>query len=148
MGRRQSREAALQAIFQVDLGRIDPERAISYTADNFGIKPEDLTYTRELVTGALERLEKIDRIIASYSKDWQLERLARVDRNIMRLAIYEILYRDDIPAGVSVNEAVELAKVYGGEDSGRFVNGILGRVITLSRGHEHEESGDLQRTEL
>lgn len=148
MGRRQSREAAFQAIFQVDVGQANPEQAINYTVENSGTKPEDLGFTRELVAGALEHLEEIDRIIASYSKDWQLERLARVDRNIMRLAIYEILYRDDIPASVSVNEAVEMAKVFGGEDSGRFVNGILGRVISMSATSKPEQIESVQRTEL
>jgi transcription antitermination factor NusB len=103
--------------------------------------------------GTVENLAEIDRIIAAYSKDWQLDRLARVDRNIMRLAVYEILYREDIPAGVSVNEAVELAKIFGGEDSGRFVNGILGRVVTMPGVAEAQAQADtekegLQRTEV
>ncbi|MGB9904003.1 MAG: transcription antitermination factor NusB, partial [Desulfotomaculales bacterium] len=73
-------------------------------------------------------------IISRVSHEWELSRMAAVDRNILRAALYEIIYRPEIPAAVSVNEAVELAKVYGGEDSGRFVNGILGQVIRESEG--------------
>jgi N utilization substance protein B len=87
--------------------------------------PDDISFTRELVIGTIEHLSGIDRIIADLSKDWNLERLARVDHNIMRMAIFEIMYRDDIPYRVTVNEAVELAKTFGGKDSKKFVNGIL-----------------------
>lgn len=151
MGRRQSREAALQTVFQVDVGKADPEQALNYLARDGGIKKEDFEFARQLVMGTLENLAEIDRIIAAYSKDWQLDRLARVDRSIMRLAVYEILYREDIPAGVSVNEAVELAKIFGGEDSGRFVNGILGRVVTMPGAVNPEldtEKDSMQRTEV
>jgi N utilization substance protein B len=148
MGRRQSREVALQALYQVDVGKSDPESAINYLALNSGAGSDDMDFARELVMGALANLQEIDRIIVSYSKDWQLERLARVDRNIMRLSIYEIIYRSDIPPSVSVNEAVELAKVFGGEDSSKFVNGILGRVVTLPTATgEKKDSKNMQRTE-
>ncbi len=151
MGRRQSREAALQTVFQVDVGKADPEYALNYLARDSGIKKEDIDFARQLVMGTLENLAEIDRIIATYSKDWQLDRLAKVDRNIMRLAVYEIIYREDIPASVSVNEAVELAKIFGGEDSGKFVNGILGRVVAMPGIAEVEidtEKENLQRTEV
>ncbi|MCL6610986.1 MAG: transcription antitermination factor NusB [Peptococcaceae bacterium] len=128
MGRRQAREAALQALFQVDVGGADPEKALADTAEMTGIAPDDIAFMRELVLGSLSHLRDIDRIISSLSRDWNIDRLARVDHNIMRLAAFEILYRDDIPFGATVNEAVELAKTYGGDDSGRFVNGILAQV--------------------
>lgn len=128
MGRRQAREAAIQALYQVDVGGADPEKAMADTAEMTNIAPEDMAFMRELVLGAISHLRDIDKIIASLSRDWNIERLARVDHNIMRMAIYEILYRDDIPFGVTVNEAVELAKTFGGKDSGRFVNGILAQV--------------------
>ena len=148
MGRRQSREVALQSLYQVDVGKSDPESAINYLALNGGAGKDDIDFARELVMGALANLQEIDSIIVSYSKDWQLERLARVDRNIIRLSIYEIIYRNDIPPSVSVNEAVELAKVFGGEDSGKFVNGILGRVVTLpGAAGDKKDSKNVQRTE-
>lgn len=131
MGRRQSRETALQAIFQVDVGRSDPEFALNYLIQDGMLKKEDVAFAKELLTGTLKHLDEIDAMIASQSKDWQLDRLARVDRNIMRLAIYEILYLDDIPPGVSVNEAVDIAKLFGGQESGKFVNGILGALLVV-----------------
>ena len=73
--------------------------------------------------------EKIDQLIEQYSKDWKLDRMAAVDRNLLRLAIYEILYMPDIPSAVSINEAVELAKIYGSDESAKFVNGILGNLV-------------------
>ncbi|MFZ5633650.1 MAG: transcription antitermination factor NusB [Bacillota bacterium] len=128
MGRRQAREAALKTLYQIDVGGIDPEKAMAHTVEMTGVAADNLDFMRELVLGAVEHLSGIDGIIASLSKDWNLERLARVDHNIMRMAVFEIMYRDDIPFGVTVNEAVELAKKYGGEESGKFVNGILGKV--------------------
>jgi len=134
MGRRQAREAAMKTLYQMDVGGIDPEVAIKNTAEIEAIAPDDLIFTRELVLGSTEHLSEIDDTIAALSHDWNIERLARVDRNIMRMAIYEILYRDDIPFSVTVNEAVELAKTFGSEDSGKFVNGVLGKVTRKNDG--------------
>lgn len=132
MGRRQAREAALQVLYQVDVGGADPEKALVHVEQATGIAPEDLCFARELVTGTLAHRVALDRVIACFSRDWELTRMAAVDRNIMRLALFEIFHREDIPHRVSVNEAVELAKVFGGEDSSRFVNGILGQVVKVS----------------
>ncbi|HHW42485.1 transcription antitermination factor NusB [Desulfofundulus thermobenzoicus] len=129
MGRRQAREAALQALYQVDVGKVDPGQALANLAEMRGIAPEDLDFARELVTGTLAHVQALDLIISGLSRDWRLERMAVVDRNIMRLALFEIFHREDIPSSVSVNEAVELAKTFGGADSSRFINGILGRVV-------------------
>lgn len=130
MGRRQSREAALQVLYQVDVGGADPEKALADTVELNATDPDDLRFARELVLGSLDHIRDIDRIIAALSQDWNIERLARVDHNIMRIAIFEIMHRDDIPFGVTVNEAVELAKTFGGKDSGRFINGILAQVAS------------------
>ncbi|AEF94951.1 NusB antitermination factor [Desulfotomaculum nigrificans CO-1-SRB] len=129
MGRRQARETALQALFQIDVGKIEPEFALKNTAEEFGAGPQELEFARQLVIGTLEHINEIDEIISRVSKEWQLSRMANVDRNIMRLALYEMMFRDDIPGSVSINEAVELAKAFGGADSGKFVNGILGKVL-------------------
>lgn len=129
MSRRQARERALQVLFQVDLGGADSEEAFKSMAENFSPLPKDEDFARRLVNGTLENLEPIDGVIASVSRDWNIKRMASVDRNIMRLALYEIFYCEDIPSNVSVNEAVELGKTFGGEDSGRFINGILGKVL-------------------
>ncbi len=85
-------------------------------------------YLRELVVGVGQHREELDRLIIRYSEHWRLERMVAVDRNLLRLAVYEFLYRPDIPAKVVINEAVELAKRYGTEASGAFVNGLLDRI--------------------
>ncbi len=129
--RRLSRETILQALFQVDVGKQDPQFALQYLLDNNFLpeEPDLINYTQEVFDGVLQNLAVIDPIIQSYSQDWTLERLPRVDRNVLRLSLYELLYRPDVPAAVSINEAVDLVKVFGGEESGKFVNGILGRFI-------------------
>ncbi|MGQ9823403.1 MAG: transcription antitermination factor NusB [Desulfotomaculales bacterium] len=134
MSRRKAREFALQALFQIDVGKAEPEKAMSYAAEEKVLKPEEIDFAKQIVLGVIAHKEEIDRIISRVSHEWEVSRMAAVDRNILRAALYEIIYRPEIPAAVSVNEAVELAKVYGGEDSGRFVNGILGQVIRESEG--------------
>jgi len=129
MSRRQARERALQVLFQVDLGNIDPNEAFFKMDESLGRLKKNIEFSQELVNGTLANLSFIDQIIADISKDWNIKRMANVDRNIMRLALYEILFCEDIPYNVSANEAIELGKVYGSEESGKFINGILGRVL-------------------
>lgn len=129
MSRRQARERALQVLFQVDVGGADPDLALRLMDEDFGNLTKSGDFTKRLVYGVIEHLEHLDRIISKVSKDWSLNRIARVDKSIMRLALFEMLYCDDIPRSVSVNEAVEMGKIFGGEDSGKFINGILGKVL-------------------
>lgn len=130
MSRRRARERALQVLFQVDLGHMDPTEAFTKMDESFGELKTNEEFAASLVTGTLANLDAIDQVIVRLSKDWDLSRMANVDRNIMRLALFEILYCDDIPNNVSVNEAVELGKLFGTEGSGKFINGILGNVVT------------------
>ena len=88
-----------------------------------------MAFAQELVDGTITHQEEIDKRLASFAQDWSISRMANVDRNVMRLAAYEILFRSDIPGRVSLNEAIELAKRFGGEESAKFVNGILDRVV-------------------
>ena len=90
-------------------------------------------FAEELYRGTIENREEIDKTIAEFSIDWSIDRIAKVDLSILRLATYEILYCDDIPAGASINEAVELGKKFGGEKSAKFINGVLG-AIAKSKG--------------
>lgn len=129
MYRRLARERALQVIFQVSLGGGDPVKACQYMDENFGTLAREKEFCEELIFGTLDKMKTIDRIIAEVSREWKLERIAGVDLNIMRLALYEIFFCAEIPPSVSVNEAVELGKIYGNEDSGKFINGILGHVV-------------------
>lgn len=129
MARRQARETALKTLFQVDLGKIPVDAAYAMVVDEFRIEEEAREFARELVFGAFEHLAEIDAIISRVAIDWNLDRMANVDRNILRLALFEIFFRPEIPNAVAVNEAVELAKRYSTEESGKFVNGILGKVV-------------------
>lgn len=129
MSRRQARERALQVLFSVDLGGADPGEAFKCMDENFGALTDNIDFAQRLVYGVTENMEDIDRVIAGISKEWNLNRMANVDRNIMRLALYEIFHCEDVPQNVSVNEAVEIGKLFGGEESGRFINGILGKVL-------------------
>jgi N utilization substance protein B len=120
---------ALQVLFQIEVGKAGPEEVFRRTIEEFGVPEKALGFSRRLVFGTIEHLSAVDGVIARISRDWDLKRMANVDKSIMRMALFEILYCDDIPDSVSVNEAIELAKIYGGDESGRFVNGILGKVV-------------------
>lgn len=129
VSRRLAREAVLKALFAVDLGKIPLDRVLADVLADAQLSEQYESFARELAQGALEHWSDSDRIIADMAVDWTVERMATIDRNILRLAIYEIFHRPDIPDSVAVNEAVELAKKYGEDESGRFVNGILGEIV-------------------
>ena len=152
MSRRDSREAAVKIIFQntftdarlfvskddldSDLKEnIDIEKMISTYTESLNeeeIKSLDEKYIKSVLEGVVEKVVSIDEYIAKYSKDWSIERMSKIDLAILRVAIYEVLYKDDIPSSVSINEAVELAKKYSHEDASSFINGILGSVYIES----------------
>ena len=130
MSRRLVREVAFRVLFQIDIGKGDPEQALRYSREGFRFSAAEETFLRELIYGALEQREALDAIIRSYLVRWELERLSAVDRNLIRLALYEILHRPDIPAAVSINEALELAKKYGSSgESVAFINSVLDRAV-------------------
>lgn len=112
------------------MAKAEPDAAISYTFEEFAVPEASQNFARRLVVGTVAHLPQIDQTIQSVAKEWNMERMANVDRNILRLAVYELLYCPDIPPNVAVNEAIELAKIYSGEEAGRFVNGILGVLAT------------------
>ena len=126
-----AREFALQVLYQLDITGDSPENAL----DNFWSNKKDeevdeslKEFSSELVKGVAQNREEIDKRIVQFAANWQLKRMAVVDRNIMRLGCFELLYREDIPPKVSINEAVELAKKFSGLESGKFVNAILDKV--------------------
>ena len=126
--RRVARQAAVQFHFWRDLhGGGAPEKMDEFW-DFCPAKPNVRAFAQPLIDGMVEHLPEIDARISRYVENYEFRRIAPVDRNVLRLAIYEMLYRDDIPPVVSINEAIELAKTFGGPESGRFVNGILDRV--------------------
>ncbi len=130
MSRTTAREVAMMMHFSNLLGGEDTPEHVCEKAETLGtLDEEDLVYVSQMLEGVCERSEELDEIIGRYSKDWAIERIARVDLSILRVAIYEMLYRkEDVPTGAAINEAVELAKRYGGERSYAFINGILGSV--------------------
>lgn len=124
MKRHEAREKALQALFQIDVGRIPPEEALQNVAGG----EEADSFLRQLVFGVTEHQKEIDELLRANLEKWTLERVANVDRAILRIATYEMKYLDDVPVKVSLDEAVELAKKFGDTKSGRFVNGVLSKV--------------------
>jgi N utilization substance protein B len=132
MTRRAAREEAFKIIFQVDLGKNSWNETLSRNLKDLSLGEESRLFLKELVEGTMTHLAEIDAEISQYAQDWKLDRMLSTDRNILRMSLFELKYLKDIPAGVTVNEAVELAKVYGDDDSGRFINGILGNIIRSS----------------
>ncbi len=127
MQRRKAREAALQALFQVDVGKIAVDEATMYAIILNDLSDDTAEFSRSIVEGVMNYNEQVDAAISRWAVDLTLERLANLDRNILRIAFYELLFCPDIPEGVAISEAVEMAKDFGDDDSGRFVNGILGQ---------------------
>lgn len=128
MSRRQGRDLALKALYQHDLVGANPRQALTYLVEEDEASADARDFAADLVEGTLAHRAEIDAKIAAYARDWRVERLAALDRNILRLAIFQLLFSTDIPASVAINEAVELAKTYGEAESSRFVNGILGQL--------------------
>jgi N utilization substance protein B len=128
--RRKGRETALQILYQMDLSETPAEHAIVLFWANLAATREGEEFANVLVAGFGADHEMVDEKIRAVSQHWRLERMARVDRNILRLATYELLRMPDVPARVTLNEAIELAKKYGNEGSAAFVNGLLDRIAT------------------
>lgn len=120
---------AFQTLFQIDLGKNDLEAALEYRLSETTLNQQDMDYVRRAVRGVNQQLPALDRQINAVAEGWEVHRLGSIDRSILRLAIYEIVFMDDIPVGVAVNEAVELAKEFGDDNSPRFINGLLGTVV-------------------
>jgi len=127
MGKRRSgRELAFRLLFQCDVGGVPLDEVLG-TAHDASEATEDVwNFASELARGAWDAHAELDAIIVRYAAGWTLDRMANADRNLLRLALYEILYREEIPQSVSINEAVELAKSYSTAESAKFINGILG----------------------
>ncbi|BCV21781.1 transcription antitermination factor NusB [Moorella sp. Hama-1] len=145
MLRRAARARALQALFAIDLGHTSPELALEQVIGESELPPRAAAFTRQLVEGTLARQEELDTIISRYATGWRLERLAAVDRNILRLALYELQYHRETPVGVVINEAIELAKGFNNEEAGKFVNGLLDNArkdLGLGEDLEDGHSGD------
>lgn len=115
----------MQVLYEMDVLQIGPDEALDLFWKNFDAPEEARAFSSELVGGATRHREEIDGFIAGCSDHWSLDRMSRVDRNILRMAVYELLYCLDIPPKVTLNEAIDLGKEYGSENSGSFINGVL-----------------------
>lgn len=126
--RRNSRESALKMLFQFDMTGLRHNLIDGYWKENEGL-PEEIEYSNLLVRGVIDHLSEIDTLIAEKAVNWSISRMGVVDRNILRIATYELIYINEIPPKVSLNEAIEIAKKYGDENSGSFINGILDGIM-------------------
>jgi N utilization substance protein B len=136
--RRAARELALQALYQVDLlGAGEEGKSLALFWEHFDpvAEPEAQAFARELVDGVRDQLERIDALIAVAAEHWRLPRLSRVDLSVLRLGTFELIARPEIPASVTLNEAVEIARRFGSEESAGFVNGVLDHVARQVGAH-------------
>ena len=127
--RHQSRETAFKIIYQIDIGKNDMATALQHTMNNDGLNEREQVFCRELVTAVEEKLTEIDAIIQKHTTGWKVERMMSVDRNLLRLAVYEMLYSAHISPKGAINEVLDIAKVYGKKESAGFINSILDKVL-------------------
>ncbi len=139
MKRRLAREIAVSSLYQMEMNEVTAAEAVDMimeelrTENELGADQSDIgstdEYARELVYSVLERKQAIDGMLQQFLTGWQVDRLSRVDRQVLRLACYEMVFRNDVPPKAAINEAIELAKHFGTEESGKFVNGVLGKLM-------------------
>ncbi|HAM88259.1 MAG: N utilization substance protein B-like protein [Candidatus Falkowbacteria bacterium GW2011_GWC2_38_22] len=126
-----ARTIAMQSLFLWDFNgkqNVNIEQAIKDVFANFAPQFNDQGFVQGVIAGTMEHIDEIDGYITKYATEWPLDQITIVDRNILRIGVYELLFNDDIPAKVAINEAIEIAKTFGSEASGKFVNGVLGAI--------------------
>ncbi|MCB4755731.1 MAG: transcription antitermination factor NusB [Elusimicrobia bacterium] len=126
--RRKAREYALQALYLADITPLPPEKALKGILTSDKIEERIRTYTKWLTEGTLKHKPEIDELITKVATNWEIDRMAALDRNILRMGAFELLYENDTPPSVIIDEAVEIAKTFSTIDSGKFVNGILDKI--------------------
>ncbi|OGF31254.1 transcription antitermination factor NusB [Candidatus Falkowbacteria bacterium RIFOXYD2_FULL_35_9] len=137
-----ARTIALQTLFEWDFKNKPKDKLpefIDYNYQEFVTKTSDQSFTKKIVTGVIKNIKKIDGYITKYAPEWPLDQITNVDRNILRIGIYELVFDKDIPSKVAINEAIEIAKTFGGESSGKFVNGVLGSIF--------KDLGEMEKSE-
>ena len=130
--RRKARATALQALYEIDSVGHDIEETLTRLLDNVNLPEESVVFVHELVNGVIQNRVEIDQNIKNFAPAWPVKQIPLIDRNILRLAIFEILLDNKVPVKVVINEAVELSKTFGSDNSARFVNGVLGSISTLA----------------
>lgn len=146
--RRKSRELAMQALFSMDMSQNGSKDILERFCDNFTPSSKTLSFFLKLVQGVLHTRTEIDAVIERYSNNWKLSRMSGVDRNIMRVAVYELLCCQDIPCKVSINEAIDIGKKFGTEESGAFINGILDSIHIALKKKKIKIKTDIQINEI
>ncbi len=139
MSRKEARDGAFKMLYQLDINKNEVGKALEAYFDEYHYSKSDQAYISDVVNGALSHHEEIDGIISAAVKSWTLNRISKVDKAILRLAVYEIYYRQDIPDSISIYEAVELAKIYDSPKAGGFVNGLLRGVLRKKEGEQESE---------
>jgi N utilization substance protein B len=126
--RRRAREIALQLLYQMEVNPVDPHEALELFWQGLSASQPIKEFVGRIVEGVHGKQEEIDKLIKKHSEHWRLDRMDRVDKSILRMGVFEIMFCDDIPARVAMNEAVDLGKKFGAEESGAFINGILDKI--------------------
>ncbi|MBN2039115.1 MAG: transcription antitermination factor NusB [Spirochaetes bacterium] len=142
--RHKAREYALQALYMYETVKASPEELESLNWLNKEIPDDIREYAVSIINGSIEKIDFIDDLIKKYSKNWQFERLGLIDKSILRLSIYSLLFAPDIPSPVVINEGVELGKTFGGENSGQFINGILDSIKNKELNKGENSAGERQ----
>ncbi|MCL1833693.1 MAG: transcription antitermination factor NusB [Leptospirales bacterium] len=138
--RHKAREYALQGLYMYEVSKSPIENIIEFEWLDAEIPKNIEKFTIQLIEGVILELEKIDTVIKDYSKNWKFERISIIDKSILRLAIYEMIFMKDIPSAVTINECIDLGKTFGGENSGQFINGILD-AVRKNRLKENKQEG-------
>ena len=142
MRRRKARELALRILYQGETNRDDPESALNTYCEIFPYQQDIIDYARRLLSGIKQHQDMIDTKMTASCEHWRLDRITYVDRNILRVGIYEMLFVPDVPPKVSIDEAIELGKKYGNEDSRAFINGVLDKVMREYYGERDKVKGE------
>lgn len=146
-----ARTIAMQTLFLWDFhGKINGEleSSLKQMFENFAPNFDDQGFAKNIIDGVLKNIDEIDRNISKYATEWPLEQITLVDRNILRIGVYELINDEEIPAKVAINEAIEIGKTFGGEASGKFINGVLGAIYKDIQGEDDNSAKkELQKTE-
>lgn len=137
--RRKAREIAMQVLYGLDVSQGNLKETIDLFWKNFDVPEKVKAFSSILVEGAWNNRKQIDTLIGGCAENWSVERMSRVDRSILRMAVYELLYCRDIPPKVAINEAIDLGKLFGSENSGAFINGVLDALYTKLREKDEEQ---------
>jgi N utilization substance protein B len=139
--RRRARRVTLETLYEYDIAGHDPDEVLEQRLEESPMERAGVEFAQRLIHGVIAYQEHMDRLIARFAPEWPLDQMAVIDRNVLRIAIYEFLVTDETPVKVAINEAVELAKVYGSDSAPRFINGVLGTLAD----HQEELRREIQR---